>query len=266
MLVDYVTRGVKAGLVAGLAFGLLVALVANPLVAFADEFGHEGETRATGDHREADTDGHHDGTTSGSHEGPAVSAAVTNGVSVVSGVLWGVLLGAVVFGAGFYFLEPAIPGTGTSKSYVLAAAGFVSVSGAPWLVFPPQPPGVEQALPAETRLPLYAGMVLLGALVCLLAGAVYGRLHADLGRIVAGAAALTPFGLLSVPVALSPSTAVTHSLPSGLATGLVGLVVLGQVLLWTVLAATYARLHRRATAERGSPVDADQIDSAVTAD
>jgi len=269
MLAAYVVRGLKAGLVAGLAFGLLVALVANPLVAFTDELGHEagGEHAADGGHagdgdhaaeaaHAEGQDGHHS----------AVSAAVTDLVSVGSGVLWGLLLGAVAFGVAFYFVEPALPGTGATKHYVLAAAGFLTASGAPWLVLPPQPPGVEQGLPTETRLLLYGGMMVAGAVVSLLAVTVYSRLRADRGRAVAAAAAMVPLGLLAVPAALAPTNAVTHSLPADLATGMTGLIVFGQAFLWVVLAATHARLHRRA--ESGSLADESPstTDYAVTAD
>ncbi len=249
------TRGVKAGLVAGLAFGLLVALVANPLVAFADELGHEGGHATDGQH--ADHHAAHDG---------AVSAAVTNAVSAVSGVLWGVLLGGVVFGVAFALLEPAIPGTGAAKSYVLAAAGFLTVSGAPWLALPPQPPGAEQTLPTATRLPLYAGMMVAGALACLLAGALYLRVRERRGRVVATVAASLSLGLLAVPAALAPTNEVTHSLPAALSSGLVGLVVLGQAFLWLALAAVHARLRRRSTAARAGEVATDPGRTGTVAD
>ena len=226
MLVAQLKRGVKAGVIAGLVFGLLVALVANPLVVFADELGH-GDGQAVGEQ--------HDG---------AVPMAVTNGVSVISGVLWGVLLGGVVFGIAYYFIEPALPGTGGAKSYVLAAAGFVTVSGAPWLVLPPQPPGVEQALPTETRLMLYGATMLAGALVCSLAGFVYGRLSDTRGRTTAAIVAMSVFSLLAIPAALSPANPVEHSLPPELAAGMTGLIVFGQVLLWLLLAGTHARLRQ----------------------
>lgn len=95
MLVDYLVRGAKAGVVAGLAFGLFVAVVANPLVGVAETFEHDGHTAGNGDHHDA---------------AGATSAVTTGAVSVAGGVLWGLLLGVVAFGAGFYLLEPALPG------------------------------------------------------------------------------------------------------------------------------------------------------------
>jgi len=115
----YVERGLLAGAAGGLTFGLFVALVGNPLVHAIEEMGHDHSHGA------------------GGHEASVVSEATTSVASIGGGVLWGLLLGTVVFGLGYYVLEPAIPGTGATKRYVLAAAGFVTVSGAPWLVSPP---------------------------------------------------------------------------------------------------------------------------------
>jgi predicted cobalt transporter CbtA len=255
VLTAYLKRGVKAGVVAGLVFGLLMALVANPLVVFADGLGH-GDDHAVGQHHEHATGEHRQGA-SGEQRDSVVSMAVTNGVSIVSGVLWGVLLGGVVFGIAYYVLEPAIPGNGATKSYLLAAAGFVTVSGAPWLVLPPQPPGVEQALPTETRLLLYAGTMVTGALVCLLAGFLYGRLRDTHGRAIAATIAGSSLCLLAIPAALSPVNAVESPLPPELATGLTGMIVFGQALLWLLLAGTHVRLHRRS-------VGAAALDSTIT--
>lgn len=266
MLTTYVARGVKAGLVAGFAFGLLVALVANPLVAFADERGHAGG-HGVGDHHGEATDSHHAEATGGHHaEEPAVPAAVTDAVSVVSGVLWGVLLGAVVFGFAYYFLEPLIPGAGGVQSYVLAAAGFVTVSGAPWLVLPPQPPGVEQTLPTSTRLLLYGGMMVAGAGACAAAGYAYGRLRDERGRAVAAAASALPLGLLAVPALFSPVNASSSPLDPELAAGLTGVVVVGQMALWVLLAGTHAWLRRRAGDETPAGIEASPSETGVAAD
>ncbi|PSQ32444.1 hypothetical protein BRD09_03565, partial [Halobacteriales archaeon SW_10_68_16] len=141
MLRSYVERGVLAGAAGGLTFGLFVAVVGNPLVGYVEELGHAGD----GGHQAA--------------EG-FLSETVTNLGSVGGGVLWGLLLGAIFFGAVYYFLEPAIPGEGATKRYVLAGAGFLTVSGAPWLALPPVAPGMEQSLPTQTRLLIYGGMMI----------------------------------------------------------------------------------------------------------
>lgn len=265
MLAAYVTRGVKAGVVAGLGFGLLIALVVNPLVVFADGLGHEGD-HAVGEHHDRAAGDHHDAETGGARDDSAVSMTVTNGVSIISGVLWGVLLGGIVFGIAYYFLEPVIPGTGGTKSYLLATAGFVTVSGAPWLVLPPQPPGVEQAVPTETRLVLYGGMMVAGAVVCLSAGFAYGRLRDARGRVIAAAVAVLPFGLLGIPALFSPVNAVESSLHPELATGLTGTIVFGQAFLWILLAGTHARLRRRTADGRAAEIATSGTDTTVTGD
>jgi predicted cobalt transporter CbtA len=265
MLAAYAKRGVKAGLVAGLVFGLFVALVANPLVAFADGIGHEDRHATVVDHEHV-AGGHPGAETGEAHHESAVSSTVTNGVSVLSGVLWGVLLGGVVFGIAYYFLEPIVPGTGGTKSYLLAVAGFVTVSGAPWLVLPPRPPGVEEAVPTETRVVLYGGMMVAGALVCLLSGGVYGRLRETRGRAIAAAGAVLPVGLLAIPAVLAPANPVESTLPPELATGLVGTIVFGQALLWFLLAEVHARLQRPSTDGRSSGVATSRADTTVTAD
>lgn len=264
MLATYLKRGVKAGVIAGLVFGLFIALFANPLVAFADELGHESG-HGGGDYHEHAAGEHH-GDHGGEHHDSAVSMTVMNGVSIVSGVLWGVLLGGVVFGIAYYFLEPAIPGTNGAKSYLLAAAGFVIVSGAPWLVLPPLPPGAVQTLPTETRLILYGGMMIAGALVCLLAGFAYGRLRETHGRITAAAIAVLPFGLLAIPVVFAPSNPAQSTLPPELATGLVGMIVFGQAMLWLLLAGVHTQLCQRSTNGRAPEPEITSTDTAATAD
>ena len=226
MFVTAVTRGVKAGVVAGLVFAVFVALVATPLVVYADGLNHAGHTHA------------HDGSSG------AMSLSVGDAVSVLSAGLWAVLLGGVVFGVAFYLLEPLLPGTGATQSYLLGAAGFITVSGAPWLVLPPVVPGIEQTLGTTTRLAWYGGMMLAGALACLLAGYAYDRLTTRYGRVVAVAGALVALATLAIPAAVAPNTATAGQLPATLRAGLVGLVVFGQVLLWATLATAHAVLRR----------------------
>jgi len=249
MLVDYLARGVTAGVTAGLVFGLFLAVVANPFVGYADTMAHGGHDHAGGDHADQDA---------------VVSPGVTSGASVLAGVLWAVLLGGVTFGVAFYLLEPAIPGQGATKSYLLGLAGFVTVSGAPWLVLPPATPGAEQSLPVATRVALYGGMMAAGAAVCLLSGYTYNRLAVERRRPVAALAALAPVGLLAIPATLAPTNTLSGTLSPGLQAGLVGLVGFGQGLLWLSLAVAHARLQsstggvwRPGETDSGSLVGAD---------
>ncbi|MFB6301530.1 MAG: CbtA family protein [Haloferacaceae archaeon] len=223
MFTDYVARGLVAGLVAGVAFAAFVALVGNPLVA-----GTEAVAGGEAMH----------------HEAPAVAGAVAGAVSVVAGVALGLLFGAG-FGAAYFFLEPVLPGGAGARSYLLGAAGFVTVSGAPWLVLPPRPAGVEAALPTDVRLAWYAGMMGLGALVCGLAGYAYVRVDRARGTPLAVVAAALPFALLAVPVALAPANPVQGAVPDALVAAFRGVVLVGQVAVWAVLAGTHAWLCRR---------------------
>lgn len=238
MLADYVARGAAAGLVAGVAFAAFVALVGNPLVAGTEAVAVGG---AHG------------------HEASVVSGAVTSAVGVAAGVALGLLFG-VGFGLVYFLLEPVVPGGAGVRSYLLGAAGFVTVSGAPWLALPPRPAGVEATLPTDVRLAWYAGMMVLGALACGLAGYAYARVGQTRGRPLALAAAAAPLAFLLVPSLLAPAPAPGHgALPDALVAAFRGVVLFGQVGLWAVLAGTHAWLCRRdaPAASPGHPAPAD---------
>jgi hypothetical protein len=247
-VVDALWRGLKAGLVAGVVFGVFLALVANPIVAYADDRAHTAveddghhvveDDHASGTH--GDADGSHHGGDAG-HQS-VVPASATPMVSALSGALWAVLLGAVVFGLGFFVLEPAIPGRGPTKSYLLGLAGFVTVSGAPWLVLPPTAPGATQSLPVDTRLLLYGGMMFAGAMACLLAAGLSTRIERSQGGAAALPGAVGPFVLLAVPALLAPPNVVEATLDPTLRAGVTGLAVFGQLLVWASLALAHARL------------------------
>ena len=244
MLTNYVTRGLKAGLIGGIAFGLFMALVGNPFIGYAETFEHTG---------------HH-------HGGPVVSGIVTTIVSIVGGALVGILFGAVVFGAVFYFLEPAIPGAAGSKSYVLGAAGFVTVSGAPWLVLPPQPPGIEQALAIDTRLVWYLGMMIVGALACGVAGYAHTRLRSQYGLLVGIIGSVAALAVLPFVAALAPSNATSGPIPGSLAYVFQATVAVGQVGLWFVLASAHVWLFEDRTTESNQRTTVADTASSVSAD
>lgn len=239
MIADSFKRGIAAGGVAGLAYGLFLALVGSPLV---EHMGHAAHDHA----------GH-------GHEHGAVSELMTGAVSVGSGVLWGVLLGAA-FGVAYYLFEPSLPGTGSMKAYVLAGAGFLVVSGVPWLALPPVAPGAEQVLAVDARLVIYGAMMALGAAICALSIALYGRTRSEHGPFAAVGIAATPFALCLIPIVLVPASVVGG--PEGLALAFRWLVVLGQIALWAVLAGVYGRLDRRAD---GAAPSLDDLDDDLTA-
>jgi len=244
MLLHYLRRGLEAGLLAGLAFGLFVALVGNPLIgvtqAMAEEphvDGHEETAHADGGHAEGDEAATDD------HE-TVVSRTTTRLVSVTGGIGWGLLAG-VVFGVAFYVLEPVLPGAADTQSYALAAAGFLTVSGIPWLVVPPQPAGVEGALPTSTGILVYGGMVVLGATLCAGSLFVFDRLADRYSRPLAAVCALAPFTLLAVPIVLAPGSGGADALTAELTASYRGFVLFGQLGLWAVLGSAHGWLLRR---------------------
>ncbi|WP_424002249.1 CbtA family protein [Haloarcula salina] len=237
MATDYLERGAVAGVAGGLVYGLFVATVGNAFTAGLETFEH----------------GH------GHGGGPVVSELTTTVASVGGGVLWGVLFGVAAFGMAYFFLEPALPGTGATKRLALAGAGFLTVSGAPWLVLPPQPPGVEQALGTDARLAWYAGLMVLGALIAVLAG-LAARRTADRHAVVRLAATAAPLALLAIPVILAPANPVHGDVPASLVAAYRWTVVFGQLLLWTTIAGVHAWLgdaETRATEDLDYPATAD---------
>lgn len=246
MLGAYALRGLKAGAVAGLAFGLFVVLVASPLVAVAEErAGHH----ADGEHTDGAPEAHeaaHDHLSVGPLSVP--TAALSTLTNLLGGLGWGVLLG-VGFGVAFYLLEPAVPGAGDTPVQLLGAAGLLVVSGAPWLAVPPQPPGVEGLTRAVHGL-WYGGAMLAGTVACLAAGGLYRRLTGA-GRdrrVAALVAALPLLPLLALPL-VSPAASGSGSFVAAYR----GVVLAGQVGLWLVLTTAFARFHRRGL-DRDAPV------------
>ncbi|MFC6758058.1 MULTISPECIES: CbtA family protein [Haloarcula] len=227
---EYLERGAVAGLVGGLGYGLFQATVGNSFTAGLETFeaGHS-----------------HGG-------GPVVDGLTTAAVSVGGGVLWGLLFGIAVFGIGYYFLEPVLPGRGVTQRLALAAAGFLTISGAPWLLLPPQPPGVEQALATDTRMALYAGMMAAGALVAAACVVAYRR-TANRHPVATAAATALPLALLSVPVALAPANAVSGPVPPALAAAYRWTVVFGQLGLWATIAAVHTWLGEPAIVTESTP-------------
>lgn len=238
MIYNYLKRGGKAGAIGGLAFGLFMAFVGNNLITFAETFEK------------------------GHGKPPAVSPIVTKIVGVGGGVVFGILLGAVVFGLVYYFFEPAIPGAADTKSYVLAAAGFLTVSGAPWVLLPPQPPGVSQTLPTETRLLWYGIMMVTGAVASGTAMYAYRRLRRELSKSVAAAGALTALALIPVAAYFAPANSVSGPIPEGLAAAFRAVTAAGQIGFWITMASTHAWLNRRSDdAEKNTEMTEDTISS-----
>ncbi len=232
MIQEYVERGVAAGLVAGLAYGLYMVLVGHPLSEYVHDAGH--------DHGHShDSAGH-----AHEHVGHAVSEVTTALVSTGSGVLWGIFLGGV-FALALYLLEPALPGSVAVKPYVLAGAGFLTVSAIPWLVLPPAAPGAEHLYAIEPRLAIYLGLVFVGAATVAATLAAYKR-GARRGLVFGLVAGAAPILAVAVGLPLATPTVTTHpGLPADLVAAYQGLAALSQATLWLLIAVTFERLQRR---------------------
>ena len=238
MIVEYLRRGVTAGAVAGIAYGLYMLLVGNPLSEYVHDAGH--------DHGHDHGGGHGDH----AHEaGHAVSELTTAVVSAGSGLLWAILLGGGLAVA-LYLLEPAIPGSEGTKAYALAGAGFLTVSGVPWLVLPPAAPGAEHAYAVEPRLGIYVGLVILGAITAVGAVAAYKRgrrRHVGLG-IASGAVPV--LAVVAVLTLVAPTVTTHPGLPGDLVAAYQGLVVVSQAALWLLIAGSFNALRRRESESR----------------
>lgn len=231
MIYDYLQRGVLAGVVAGLAYGVYMAVVANPL----SEYIHDSQQQHGHGHDHSHV-----------HESSqTVSEATTAIVSAGSGVLWAIFLGGL-FALALYLFEPALPGSDAVKSYILAGAGYLTVSVTPWLALPPAAPGAEQLYGIETRLAIYVGLVALGALVSAAAISGYTQIaprHRALG-VLAGAIPIVSI-VIVVPL-VSPSIVTHPDLPVALYSTYQALAALSQAAIWLLLAATFNGLRRRA--------------------
>lgn len=232
MFYGYLRRGALAGLVGGVSFGVYTAFVVQPLITTVESGGHDHAGAAI--------------------EGVELTAATTTLTSVAASVALGLLFGILVFGVVYFLLEPTVPGRDGVKSYVLGGAGFLSVSGAPWLILPPLPPGVERAVPADLSLLLYVAMVLVGAATAGVAVFAWKRVDgpAQFPVIVAAFVPLVALSIVASPVPTTGST------PPTLAAAFRAVVVTGQLVLWGLIAGTHAMLSERAA----TPVDHADFD------
>ena len=220
-MIDRLRSGVAAGALAGLAYGLFTWLVLSPVVGYLEgvashggDHGHEA-TRAVGD----------------------TAAAV---VGAGGGVLWGILLGAA-FGVAYHLFEPALPGDG-SRAYVLAGAGFLTVSVAPWTVLPPAAPGMDPLYGSSVRVPLYVGLMGVGGLAAAASVVGYRRTSRARGRRIGALVAVLPLLALGCLSLVAPPTLAAGDAPAGLAAAFRWLVAFSQAGLWLLIAAAFRRL------------------------
>jgi len=225
-------RGIIAGAVAGAVYGLFVWLVVNPLTAAVEHASRAHEHSEAGPVVEAE---------------PVVSELATAVASAGGGVLWGILLGAG-FGVAYFLFEPTLPGKGL-RAYVLAGAGFLTVSVGPWAVLPPATPSAEALLPIKTRIAIYGAMMIAGAVVAATSIFAYNRVAPRRGRVVAIVTATVPLAALAVVSVFSPAFFGESGVTVELATAYQWTVVFGQAGLWALIATAFARLDAGDTRE-----------------
>ncbi|WP_247731006.1 CbtA family protein [Halovivax limisalsi] len=231
MLETSLKRGVLAGLVAGIPYGLYVALVASPLLGYVEAVG------GSHGHEHVHGDGH---AGAAEHAG-AVSDLTGTIVSAAGGVLWAILL-ASALAVAYFVLEPALPGRGAVKAFVLGAAGFVSLSVVPWLVLPPTAPGAAASVGVDARLAIYAGLVGVGLLTSGAAIVGYRRVRSR-GRLPAVAVALLPVCLVMGTLAAAAPTIVSQpAVDAALLAAVQGAAAVSQGALWAGIAGAYAGL------------------------
>lgn len=223
-MIDRLRSGVAAGALAGLAYGLFTWLVVSPAVRRLEYLASHG-----GDH--------------GHDVAPAVGETATAVVSAGGGVLWGILLGTV-FGVAYHLFEPGLPG-GELRPYVLAGAGFLTVSVAPWTVLPPATPGMEPLYGSSLRVPLYLGLAGIGGLVAATSVLGYARAIRTRGRATGVFVASLPLVALGVLSIAAPPTLTGGGAPAGLSAAFRWLVGLSQAGLWALIAVVFRRFDRR---------------------
>jgi hypothetical protein len=223
-MIDRLRSGVAAGALAGLAYGLFTWLVVSPVVRHLEHLASHG-----GDH--------------GHDVAHTVGETTTAVVSAGGGVLWGILLGAA-FGVAYHLFEPGLPG-GALRPYVLAGAGFLTVSVAPWTVLPPATPGMEPLYGSSLRVPLYLGLVVVGGLVAATSILGYARTIRTRGRGTGVFVALLPLVALGLLSVVAPPTLTSGGAPTGLSAAFRWLVGLSQAGLWALIAVVFRRFDRR---------------------
>jgi hypothetical protein len=223
-MIDRLRSGVAAGALAGVAYGLFTWLVVSPVVRRLEHLASHGG-------------GHGHGVVH------TVGEPTTAVVSAGSGVLWGILLGAA-FGVAYHLFEPGLPGR-ELKPYILAGAGFLIISVAPWTVLPPATPGMEPLYGPSLRVPLYLGLVAVGGLVAATSILGYARTRRARGRGTGAFVALLPLAALGLLSVVAPPTLTGGGALTGLSVAFRWLVGISQATLWALIAVAFRRFDRR---------------------
>ena len=234
MFSSYLKRGGVAGLAGGLIFGAYTGFIIGPLITVAETFEQSHELR--------------------SHGTSFITSVTTTTTSITAGILWGIFLGVLVFGVIYFFIEPLLPGVEGIKSYVIAGGGLLSLSGAPWLILPPQPPGADQSLPTDIRIIIYIVMIVVGVVTFGLSISAWRRLDNRL-KYLGAALPIVILVFISITTSVNP---ITTSLPTSFVALFQAIVTTGQLILWSVTAIVHAKLTQKVKTQINESADKDR--------
>lgn len=234
---------VLVGLLAGLASALLLTAIGEPLIR--DAIAIE-EARAAAS---ASVPGSGHG-----GEPELVSRSTQSGFGLfaalgLSGAAFGVL-----FALAFWGLRAARPDP-FRRALVAGVMLFGSLTLAPWLKYPPNPPAVGNPDTIDRRQALYVSLIALALALCLLGAALATRLrregwpeHRRLAAV--GAAMAVPF---AVALAVLPPAPDPVDAPATLIWRFRLASLGGNALLWSVLTVGFGLLAMEATRRRARP-------------
>jgi len=152
MIADYIKRGLASGIAGGTVFALYLFFIVSPYIEAIEAIHTESH-----------------------HSSADAILTVSSFIDIGSSILWGMLLG-LIFAAFYYIFEVSIPGSKIHKPFLLAGAGFMAISGLPWLLLPPSLEPVVQRLSQTTRTVMYIVSIGSGAFTAGATMYVYRRI------------------------------------------------------------------------------------------
>lgn len=217
----------RNGVLAGLGAGATLAVV---LVALGERaIGRAVELEGAG--------------TTGAHDEMFTRSAQTAG-GVLGALMYGAVLG-VVFAVAFTVLRHRLPAaTDFRRSVVLAAVGWLATVGVPFVLYPPNPPGIGDASSVGRRTVAYLLAIAWG-LGAVAASARAGRQLSERGRSEAavGAASLLLFvALVVVAALLFPARLSAGPLPADLVWDFRLTSLAGTTACWAALGLAFGAL------------------------
>ncbi len=220
------------GLLAGLASAALLSVMGEPLVREAVAI-EEARRSMSG--------------TPGPAEGELVSRSVQSGVGLFTGLgLSGAVLG-LVFALAFWGLRNAQPQP-FRRSLWAGVILFSSITLAPWLKYPPNPPAVGDPATLGRRQALYVSLIALTLALALVGAALAGRLRREgwpeQRRLPATAAVIAlAFGIV---LAVLPAAPDQVEVPATLIWRFRLASLAGNAVLWAVLSSGFGLLAAEA--------------------